>query len=106
MKRITVLFVTFMLLNFADLFTTMTSFNYTIYVELNTVIAFLYDRSPFLMAFYKILGPSLPFIVLQNFDARTRIQKVIYLSTIVGLALATLVYGLIVVHNILLLGTI
>ena len=49
-------------LNVADLITTLIGFG--IYRELNVIIRYLYEISPALMIFYKLLLPIVPFIYL------------------------------------------
>jgi|Deesub1362B_J571_1020462.scaffolds.fasta_scaffold36715_1 hypothetical protein len=113
-RNIIALLLLFTTINFADLFTTLFALNTGFYEELNLFIAFLYSKSPLLMAIYKILIPLVPFILLlkckkvriDDYSTPTiaeKIRTVVISSVFLAMLWSTLVYVFIVVHNFILI---
>ncbi len=106
-KRVLITFVILTLLNFADLITTLVSLTNGIYEEFNTVIRFLYYKSPVIMILYKSIIPAIPFIFLFSYlnqENRGIIKTVIANSIFISMIFGVVVYFFVVFHNILLLS--
>ncbi len=91
-------------LNVADLITTLIGFG--IYRELNAIIRYLYEISPALMIFYKLLLPVVPFIYLfyhLNREKKSVVENIVANSVYLGILLVTGVYLFVVLHNVILL---
>ena len=91
-------------LNVADLVTTLIGFG--IYRELNVIIRYLYEISPALMIFYKLLLPVVPFVYLfyhLNREKKSVVENIVANSVYLGILLVTGVYLFVVLHNVILL---
>uniref|UniRef100_A0A7C3UDL1 DUF5658 domain-containing protein n=1 Tax=Geoglobus ahangari TaxID=113653 RepID=A0A7C3UDL1_9EURY len=91
-------------LNMADLITTLIGLR--IYEELNIIIKYLYEISPALMIFYKLLLPVVPFVYLfyhLNKEKKSLVETAVANSVYFGILLVTGVYIFVVLHNIFLL---
>ena len=91
-------------LNVADLITTLIGFG--IYRELNVIIRYLYEISPALMIFYKLLLPVVPFVYLfyhLNREKKSVVENIVANSVYLGILLVTGVYLFVVLHNVILL---
>jgi len=91
-------------LNVADLVTTLIGFG--IYRELNIIIRYLYEISPALMIFYKLLLPVVPFVYLfyhLNREKKSVVENIVANSVYLGILLVTGVYLFVVLHNVILL---
>ena len=91
-------------LNVADLITTLIGLR--IYEEINIVVKYLYEISPALMIFYKLLLPLIPFVYLFYYLKREKksvIGNVLANSVYLGILLGMGVYLFVVLHNVILL---